>query len=169
MPLKRAVRTGGDFLDLKQLVRDSKGQCLAIFKIVEFQDVEKSSGFDGWTLPVIADVVVCSGPRKGEVHRGERFIGAITSALRGVRNPNAKKGEDPQDPTNEVGDEIVCRLEVINPDKPNGFVVGNEPSEAECDAVEDFYDDGKVWATDDDEVEVEKPKAAAGGKKSRPW
>lgn len=168
MALKRAVRTGGDFLDLKQLVRDSGGECLAIFKIVEFQASEKATGFEGLNLPVIADVLICSGPRSGEVHLGERFIGAITSALRGVRNPKVAKGEVEQAPVNEVGDEIVTRLKILNPNAANAGVVGDEPSDAECDSIELIYNDGKAWEAG--EVKAEKPKVAAGaGGKKRPW
>lgn len=165
MTLKRAKRTGGAFLNLKELVAESGGQVLAVFRIVEFQESEKATGFHGVNLPVVADVFIASGPRAGEVHLGERFIGAITSALRGVRNPNITKGEKAEEPTNEIGDEIVCRLKVLNPGQPNAGVVGDEPSDAECDAVEELYSDD-VWETAT-EVE-EKPKAAASGKK-RPW
>lgn len=169
MALKRAVRTGGDFLDLKQLVRDSNGECLAIFRIKEFQASEKATGFEGLNLPVIADVLVCSGPRSGEVHLGERFIGAITSALRGVRNPKVAKGETEQAPVNEVGDEIVTRLKILNPNAANAGVVGDEPSDAECDAIEKIYDDGKAWAAGEAAAEKPKETVAAGGGKKRPW
>src|SRR5882757_1884159 len=111
MALQRAIKTGGGFLDLKEIAAD--GPVLAVFRVQEFHAAEKATGFDGINLPVTADVLICSGPGTGEVHLAEKFIGAITSVLRGVRNPRANKGEQPQPPTTKVGDEIVARIKVL--------------------------------------------------------
>jgi hypothetical protein len=168
MPPKKAERLAGGFFDLKELAIDEP--ILVLFRIGEFHEVEKASGFEGWTFPVIADAVVCSGPRKGEVHLGERFIGAITSILRGVQNARKNKGEAPQPPVNEVGDEIVARIEVMNKGKSNAAAVGNVPSDVEFDAVLKFYGDGSVWTTTD-APQREKVSAGAGTqvKDDLPW
>lgn len=169
MALQRAKRTGGGFLDLKELAID--GPVLAVFHIREFHAPEKASGFDGVNLPVIADVLVCSGPRKGEVHLGERFIGAITSTLRGVRNPKAAKGEQPQPPTTAVGDEIVVRIKGLNLGKSNASAVGDEPSDAEYAEVERVYNEmggETVWISDA-AVNTPSESVMAGGGAKRPW
>jgi hypothetical protein len=165
MSLKKAVRLGGSFLDLKEAATD--GPFLAVFRVVEFHEVEKATGFDGYTLPVTADVVFCSGPRKGEVHLNERFIGAITAILRGVKNPHKEKGEKPQEPENLVGDEIVARVEVINPGKNNAAAVGNTPSDVEMQSVEEFYGNGSVWNVAPVNGGPVPAQAGTGG--SRPW
>lgn len=167
MALQRAKRTGGGFLDLKELATD--GPVLAVFRIVEFQAPEKATGFDGVNLPVIADVLICSGPRSGEVHLGERFIGAITSTLRGVRNPKTTKGEQPQPPETKVGDEIVARIKVLNAGKSNAGAVGDEPSDAEMTAVEQVYDGGAAWAAGTSATSTSPEPAMAGGAAKRPW
>ena len=168
MALQKAKRTGGGFLDLRELAAD--GPVLAVFRIVEFQAPEKASGFDGVNLPVVADVLICDGPRKGEVHLGERFIGAITSTLRGVRNPRTAKGEQPQPPETAVGDEIVTRIKVLHPGNANAGAVGDEPSDTEMAAVEQVYDGGGAWAAGTSAAAEREPVAAgAGGGKSRPW
>lgn len=162
---KKAERFGGSFLDLKQVAID--GPQLVLFRVQQFHDVEKSAGFEGWTLPVTADAMICSGPRKGEVHLAERFIGAITSVLRGVKNPRKDKGEAPQDPTNDVGDLILARVEVINPGKNNAAAVGNVPSDADVEAVESFYDTALWSAVPEQRTEVKA--AATAGASKRPW
>jgi hypothetical protein len=167
MALQRAKRTGGGFLDLKELVAD--GPVLAVFRVQEFHAPEKATGFDGVNLPVIADVLICSGPRTGEVHLGERFIGAITSTLRGVRNPKTAKGEQPQPPETKVGDEIVVRIKGLNLGKSNASAVGDEPSDAEMDAVERVYDGGAAWAVDTSAVASAAPEPVAAGAGKRPW
>src|SRR5687767_10130328 len=93
--LQKAIKTGGDFLDLKELAAD--GPVCVVFRVRQYHDPEPAQGFDGINLPVTADVLVASGPRTGEVHVAEKFIGAITSSLRGVRNPNKSKGERPSE------------------------------------------------------------------------
>lgn len=164
MAIKKAQRFGGDFLDLKELAQNQP--VLVLFRIKEFKEVEAASGFDGYAFPVIADALICSGPRKGEVHQGERFIGAITSILRGVQNARKDKGQKPQPPVNEVGEEIVARIEVLNPGRNNAAAVGNVPSDADMAAVEEFYGDGvAIWGSVP-EQRTEAQPAAAGG---RPW
>jgi len=160
MALQKAIKTSGGFLDLKELAVD--GPVLLVFRIKEFHAPEKATGFDGVNLPVIADVLICSGAATGEVHLEERFIGAITAILRGVRNPRAAKGEQPQPPVTKVGDEIVARVKVLNAGKPNAGAVGDEPSDAEMAAVELVYRDGAAWNAPE-----QAPVSAGGG--ARPW
>lgn len=135
MALQKAIKTGGDYLDLRELAADKP--VLAIFRIKEFHAPEL--GEHGYLLPVVADAFIVDGPRAGEVHLGERFIGAITSALRGVKNPNKNKGEMPQPPAIQVGSEIVVRVDVKNKGKANAFAVGDEPSDAEYNAAGAAY------------------------------
>lgn len=156
---------GGGFLDLKELAAD--GPVLCIFRIREFEAAEKASGFDGTNVPVIADVLICDGPRKGEVHAGERFIGAICAPLRGVPNPSVKKGIGALPPENAVGDELVLRVNVINRGKPNAGAVGDEPSDADYVAAQAMHADGKGW--DVPEREPVGAGAGAGGNGKRPW
>lgn len=167
MALQRATKTSGGFLDLKELAAD--GPILCVFRVVEFQEPEKATGFDGINLPVIADVLVCSGSRTGEVHLGERFIGAITSTLRGVRNPKSNKGEQPQPPTTHVGAEIVARVKVLNPGKANAGAVGDEPSDTEFGAVEQVYQGGAAWNSASADTAQQPVGAGAGGGSKRPW
>lgn len=169
MALQRATKTSGGFLDLKELAVD--GPILCVFRVVDFQEPEKATGFDGINLPVIADVLICSGPRTGEVHLGERFIGAITSTLRGVRNPKANKGEQPQPPTTHVGAEIVARVKVLNAGKSNAGAVGDEPSDAEFAAVEQIYQGGAAWNSATGDATGQQPvgAGAGGGSSKRPW
>jgi hypothetical protein len=163
MALKSAVKTGGDFLDLKELAAD--GPVLAVFRIREFQMPEK--GEFGYLLPVVADVFIVDGDQAGELHPNEKQIGAITSALRGVRNPNAAKGEQPQAPVNEVGDEIAVRIALKNAGKNNAFVVGDEPSKTEMAAIEKAYEaagGALLW-----NKEPAMAGAAAPSGEARPW
>lgn len=166
MALKRGQRIGGGgFLNLRDLAED--GPVLCIFRIVEFEAAEKASGFDGMNVPVIADVLICDGPRKGEARLGERFIGAITAPLRGVPNPKKDKGIGVLPPENAVGDELVLRVDVINRGKPNAGAVGNEPSDADYAAAEAVHADGKGWGGT--EREPATAGAGAGGSRTRPW
>lgn len=163
MALKSAVKTGGDFLDLKELTAD--GPILAVFRIQEYLDPEK--GDFGWLLPVIADVFIVDGDQAGEVHLGEKIIGAPTSALRGVRNPDARKNERPQPPETEIGDEIATRLTLKLPGKPNQFVVGDVPSKTEMAIVEKAYEAAGGAALWDKAPEM--AGAGAPSKSGRPW
>ena len=165
MALQKAKRTGGGFLDLRELAAD--GPVLAVFRVQEFQAAEKND-FGNYNLPVIADVLICSGPRAGEVHLGERFIGAVTSTLRGVTNP--KPGEQPSAPVTEVGDEIVGRIKVVVRGKNPPFAGVDEPSDTEMAAVEQVYDGGGAWAAGTSAAAEREPVAAgAGGGSKRPW
>lgn len=126
MALQLAPVLGGDFIKLTDVARN--GPVLAVFRIKEFQPPEPATGFNGTNVPVIADVWFIDGPMAGEVHLGERFLGAITAQLRGVRNPNAQKGIGVQAPANEVGAEIVCQVKVVNQGRSNEGVQADPPS-----------------------------------------
>lgn len=169
MALKSAVKTGGDFLDMKALTAD--GPVLVIARIREFHDPEK--GDFGYLLPTVADFFIVDGEQAGEVHLNEKVIGAVTSALRGVRNPNVQKGERPQPPVNEVGDEIVMRLTLKLPGKSNSFVVGDEPSATELAAATAAYEAAgaeELWEkAGAAQAEREPVGATSGGGAKRPW
>lgn len=143
MALKKAAQLGGDFLDLKELAGD--GSALVVFRVVEFLAPETASGFVGTNVPVLADVLICSGPRAGEVHLSERFIGAITATLRGVKNPNTAKGIGVLEPVETVGSEIAARIKVVNPGKSNAGAVGDPPSDPEMAAIEAVHAGGAGW------------------------
>jgi hypothetical protein len=141
MTLAKPTVTGGDFLNLKELAAD--GPVLAVFRIRAFEDPEP--GDYGYPkVPVIADVLICSGPRKGEVHLKERHIGAPTAALRGVKNPTVK---DPTvlPPTTKVGDEIAARIAVVSKKGANPFVGLDQPSDVEFAAIAEVHANGAGW------------------------
>lgn len=164
MPLKAAVKTSGDYLDLKELAKSAPVLC--IFRIHEFCPPEPTTGYTGINVPVIADVLIVDGPRAGEVHERERLFGGITSALRGIKNPNVSKGEKPSAPLNAVGDEIVTRVKLVNPGKSNEGAVGDEPSASELAAATAFYGDGvSVWQV----AAVARAEPAAVGSTKLPW
>jgi hypothetical protein len=149
---QKAERASGDYLDLKELAAD--GPVLAIFRIVEFKAPEK--GDFGMKYDVVADALICSGPRAGEVALGETFIGAATNTLRGVTAKATT--ETGAQPTKKPGDEIVARVEVIKKGKQPEFVALNVPSDVEFDAAIKVYDDGRGW----DNVGPAKTPVAAG-------
>jgi hypothetical protein len=166
MALTKGKRLGGAFLDLKEVAAD--GPIVMIFRVVEFCDDEP--GDFGRIVPVVADVLIVDGPRKGEVHPGEKFIGGITAPLRGVPNPNKAKNIPLLPPENEAGQEIVLRVKVTNPGKGNAGAVGDEPSDSEMAAAEAVYADGAGWKNAPAPGAGEKVGAGAGGGKSdRPW
>lgn len=160
-PLTRGKRLAGAFLNLRELAKD--GPVVCIFRVVAFHEPEKATGFAGTNVPVTADVLICDGRRKGEVHLGEKFIGAITAPLRGVRNP--KGGEAPQPPENTVGQQVVLRVKLVNEGKSNEGAVGDEPSDSEMDAAGAAYQDGKGW----DVAPVAAAAVPAQGNGKRPW
>ena len=141
MALKDAVKVGGDYLDLVDLAED--GPVTVIFRLKEFLPEER--GDFGPLVPVIADAVICSGPRKGEVWLAEKFFGAPTSTLRGVRNPTREKPEVIP-PENEVGDEIITRVEAIKKGKQPTFAGLNVPSDADKREALEVYADGACWS-----------------------
>lgn len=166
MVLKRGQRvSGGGFLDLRELAAEKPVLC--IFRIREFQSPTPATGFDGTNVPVVADVLVCDGPRKGEVHLGEQIIGAFTAALRGVPNPKKDRGIGVLPPENAVGDELVLRVDVINRGKANAGAVGNEPSDADYAAAEQVHADGAGWDVAPQGAPEREPVAAGASK--RPW
>ena len=140
MTLSTPTVTGGDYLDLKALAAD--GPVLAVFRIRAFQEPEMGD-FGAYKVPVVADVLICSGPQAGEVHPSEQFIGAPTNALRGVKNP--KKGEQPQPPATKVGDEIAARIAVVEKKGSQPFVGLDAPSDVEFEAIAKVYADGAGW------------------------
>jgi len=126
MALQPAPQLGGDFIRLAEVA--ANGPVLAVFRIKEFLPPEPATGFNGTNVPVIADVWFIDGPMAGEVHLGERWLGAITAQLRGVKNPNVQKGIGVSPPVNQLGAEIVCQIQVVNQGRSNEGVYANPPS-----------------------------------------
>lgn len=140
MALIKPTVTGGDYLDLKELAAD--GPVLAVFRISAFEDPEMGD-YGAYKVPVIADVLICSGPQIGEVHLSERFIGGPTNALRGVKNP--KKGELPQPPTTVVGQQLATRITRIERKGATPFVGLDQPSDVEFAEIQKVHADGAGW------------------------
>lgn len=167
MALTKGKRLGGAFLDLKEVA--DKGPVVCIFRLVEY--LEDEPGDFGRITPVVADVLICDGPRKGEVHPGERFIGGITAPLRGVPNPNKLKNIPLLPPETEIGQEIVLRVKVTNKGKSNAGAVGDEPSDSEMEAAEAVYEGmggEALWSAAQSSAE---PVGAGvgGGERKKPW
>lgn len=168
MAPSKGKRLGGEFLDLKELAAD--GPIVCMFRVREF--CEDEPGDFGRLVPVIADVLVCDGPRKGEVHAGERFIGGITAPLRGVKNPNKQKNIPVMPPETKIGDEIVLRVKVNNAGKGNAGAVGDEPSDTEFTAACAVYEQlggEKLWDTVPAQRNGAEPATAGAGGGTRPW
>lgn len=164
MTLAKPTVTGGDFLDLKELA--ANGPVLAVFRIRAFEDAEMGD-FGAYKVPVLADVLICSGPRKGEVHTSERFIGAPTNALRGVKNP--KKGEQPAAPTTKAGDELAVRVAVVEKKGANPFVGLDTPSDVEFAAIVEVHGpNGEGWNAAPAPA-LATAGAAAPAADGRPW
>lgn len=143
--ITKAKRVAGGFFSLKDLAEN--GPVLVLFRIVDFLAPEAAQGFAGTNVPVLADAIVCSGPRKGEVHLSEKFMGAITAVLRGVPNPRADKGIGVIDPENTVGQYVLARVKVLNPGKPNAGATGDEPSDVELATVQGWFNEG-MWGVE---------------------
>lgn len=174
MALQRGTKVGGDYLDLAELAAD--GPILAVFRLVEFCPPEPGD-YGAYKVPVIADVLICNGPTIGEVHRAERFFGAPSGPLRGVKNP--KKDEHPPfpAPVHPIGAELVFRITRKAPKGSNPFVALDEPSDADMNAVAAVYRDGAAWNAQPAAAQAQPAAgepamagAAAGGETNgRPW
>jgi hypothetical protein len=165
MALQRGTKVGGEFLSLEE--EASAGPVLMIFRLVEFETPEMGD-YQALKCPVIADVLICSGPHKGQVHPGERFFGAPSGPLRGVKNP--KKGEPALDPVTHLGDELAFRVSFVDRKGSNSFVALDPPSDPEMDAIAAVYADGAGWdgAPAKQLVGAGAGAPAANGTK-RPW
>lgn len=138
-PFKSATRTGGEFLDLRELCADEP--TLALFKIVEFGEREPDN-YKRWTYPVTADVLICSGPRTGEVHKGEVFKFAPANVLRGV---SAKASEQGAEPTNAPGEQIAARVTMVEKKGSQPFVGLDPVSGPEREAIAAVWNGGAGW------------------------
>ena len=136
MAVKSATRVAGDFLDLRDLA--ANGPVLAVFRIKGFLPAEPDN-FKRNTYPVLADVFIVDGPRKGEVHLDETFKFAPANVLRGVSGKESDAGAQP---TNQVGDEIACRVNMVEKKGSQPFVGLDTPSATELAAIEQVYGDG---------------------------
>jgi hypothetical protein len=174
MALTRGTKVGGDYFDLGEYAQ-ANGRSLMVFRLVEFEPPEPGD-FGAYKVPVIADVLVCSGAETGAVYRAERLFGAPSGPLRGVKNP--KKNEHPPfpAPVHPIGAELVFAVEYVERKGSQPFVALNEPSVAEMDAVAAFYRDGAAWnatpaqpAAGATEPQPEMAGAGAPAANGRPW
>ena len=161
MAVKEAARvsSGGGYIDLRELAGETKSKSpddgtLAIFRIVEFEDPEKTDY--GWDMPVVADVAVidCAhdDEQSGKVWRSQRIRFSPVWVLRGHARPDAKvKLRDLPEPVNEVGDEIITRIQ--RKGQGEGFPVLQVPSKADKAAALAWRDDngGDDWGSDGDD------------------
>lgn len=161
MAIKSAARTGGEFLDLRELAAD--GPVLALFRIVQFLPAEPDN-YRRNTYPVVADVLICDGPRVGEVHLAEEIKFAAANALRGV---TAKASDQNVPPANEVGDEIACRVVIVDKPGAQPFVGIDPVSSTEMSAIAAIHADGAGWAGKAPAMAGAGAPAAVGA--SRPW
>lgn len=165
--ITKAKRVSGGFFSLKDLAE--AGPVLVLFRIVDFADPEPTTGYKGTNVPVIADAIVASGNRKGEVHLSEKFMGAITAVLRGVPNPRADKNIGVIPPENTIGQYVLARVKVLNPNSNNAAATGDEPSDVELAAVQGWFreDMWDVAAPEMATAGASSSAAAAAGDK--PW
>jgi hypothetical protein len=139
MPIKTPARVGGEFLDLRGLV--AGGPVLALFRVQSFLPAERDN-YDRNTYPVVADVLICSASRKGEVHLGETFKYAPANALRGLTVKASDAGEAP---VNAPGDELPYVVQLIDKKGSQPFV-GLDPAEGDALAqILSVYADGAGW------------------------
>lgn len=153
--ITKAKQHGG-FFSLKDLAKNG-GPVLVLFRIVDFLAPEPAKGFDGTNVPVVADAIVASGTRRGEVHLSETFKGSITAQLRGVPNPRPAKGVGVIPAETKVGQYVLARVKVINEGKGNESAAGDEPSDVELASVSEWFNEG-MW-----EVDLVGASAPAGG------
>lgn len=144
MALDNAASLGGTYLKLEEV----EGQIVA-FRIRQYLPDEpmQSQMFSGRNVPVIADALIVTGPRTGELWQGARFIGGITSALRGVLNPNEQKKRPVSPPLYEVGKELVVLIKKVG----NTFV-GDPAPAAAMDIANKVYTElggEAVWERED--------------------
>lgn len=168
--ITKAKRVAGGFFSLKDLAEN--GPVLVLFRIVDFLAPEAAQGFDGTNVPVVADAIVASGPRKGEVHLSEKFMGSITAQLRGVPNPRASKGIGVLAPETRPGQYVLARVKVLNPGKSNAAAAGDEPSDVELAAVSEWFRED-MWNVPTAQLAgvgaSSTPAAAAAAASDKPW
>lgn len=162
---KSATSAGGDYLNYRELAAD--GPVLALFRIISFLPGEPTNYPGAFTYPVVADVLICDGPRAGEVNLAETIKYAPSNVLRGVSAKASAAGEQP---TNAPGEQIAARVVIVKKQggPVDGFIGLDPVSATEREQVAKVWDDGNGWAG--------KPLAAAGATTageasgtSRPW
>jgi hypothetical protein len=117
--------SGGSFTDLDELAKD---KTLVVFRVRQLLE-ERPSQFPGNTIkPVLADMLICSGERKGEVTRNDDIIGAgVTGTLR-------RAGE---------GKDVAARLEVITQPGRRPYIGAQTCTDEELAKIGPVYEDGK--------------------------
>lgn len=163
LPFKSATRTGGEFLDLRELCADEP--VLALFRIVTFLPPVPDN-FKRMTYPVVADVLICSGPREGEVHLAEEFKFAPANVLRGV---SAKASESGAQPTNAPGELIASIVRMVEKKGSQPFV-GLDPVDADAsEQIGKVFDNGNGWDGAAPSAPSAPAAAAVPDAGARPW
>lgn len=140
MAIKEATRVGGGagYVDLKALAGEKAKSpddgTVAIFRIVSFDDDDPQRGEYGWDMPVTADVLIVDcehdPDQNGRVWLRQHIRFAPVFVLRGHAKPEKDvKLRDLPKPENEVGDEIITRIQLKG--GGNGFVALQVPSRAD--------------------------------------
>jgi hypothetical protein len=135
----------GGFIDLDQLARD---KTLVVCRIKEFLPREVSDrGFE--SDPVMVDMLICSGPQRGEVVRGFKAKrNGITSTLR----------------RSAVGKDVAGVIEPKTSDKrKDPFVSLNPVNSAQMEEIKKVYRDGVGFDSNTNLVGASSAPAAGGG------
>lgn len=123
MPLDNA--TGGSYTDLDELAKDNT---LVVFRVKALLPDRPAKGSTRMNKPVLADMLICTGPRKGEVTRDDDIIGG------GITGPLRRAGE---------GKDVAARLEVITHATGNKYVGAQTCTPEELAEIGVVYDDGR--------------------------
>lgn len=115
----------GSFTDLDELAKD---RTLVVFRVKQLLP-ERASKIPGrMNKPVLADMLICTGERAGEVTHNDDIIGnGITGALR-------RAGE---------GKDVAARLEVITHSTGTKYAGAQTCTDAELAEIQKVYRDGK--------------------------
>lgn len=179
MPLGQPTRTGGSFLDFKDLIARSDGPVFIFAKVHEFKAPETGTKRSerGPILPVVTDIFIATGPDAGQLRPMEEIIGAPTAALRGVKNPSTKNGWAIAEPVNEVGVPYPFVVSIGN-NAGNDFVKFDVPRGAHLEQAETLYakyGDDELWSGAAAEVPAPRtesagePVGAGAGASKKPW
>lgn len=116
---------GGNWIDLDPLARE---KTLVVFRVRELlADRPSKTIRNRINKPVLADLLICTGPQAGEVHRDQDLIGG------GVVGTLRRAG---------AGADVAARLEVISSDG-NPYVGAQTCTPEELEIISKVYDDGR--------------------------
>lgn len=130
MAIKSAQSVGGEFVDFRGLA--ANGPVLGLFRIRQYLPAEPDN-YRRNTYPVIADIMICDGPRTGEIHTAENIKFSIAHALRGTTVKDADNGVPP---VNGPGEEVAGRIVLVDKPGKNPFIGLDPVSATELAAIE---------------------------------